>query len=145
MPETFHYTPNDYECEKASNGYLMSIVIIIVGLPLPIINLIATGMYYLGNRNGTFFVRWHSLQALLSQFFVAIVNSCGLTWTLSIIFGDLTITNYYIAYIISALIFNFIEFIMTLIAATQTRKGVHTYWFLFGPLTDLVCKPERAS
>lgn len=139
--KSFAYMPNDYECEKASNGYLMSIVIIIVGLPLPIINLIATAMYYIGNRNGTYFVRWHSLHALFSQFFVALINSVGLSWTLSIIFGDAQLSNVYIAYVFTALIFNFSEFVMTLVAATQTRKGVHVYWWLFGPLTDLVCKP----
>lgn len=141
MSRTFAYPPNDFECEKASNGYLMSIVIIIVGLPLPIINLIATAMYYVANRDRTYYVRWHALHALLSQAFVAVVNGVGVSWTLNIIFGDAQLSNLYIAYVITAAVFNFSEFVMTLIAATQTRKGIHVYWLLFGPVTDLICKP----
>ena len=50
---TFPYKPDDYEAEKASNSYLMSVVAVIAGLPLPIINLVATAIFFLGNRKGT--------------------------------------------------------------------------------------------
>ena len=33
----FAYKPSEHEREKASNGYLMSLVALIAGLPLPII------------------------------------------------------------------------------------------------------------
>ncbi|MDP1993761.1 MAG: hypothetical protein Q8K40_00805, partial [Ignavibacteria bacterium] len=55
----FTYKPDEYEAEKASNSYLMSMVALIAGLPLPIINLIATVIFYVGNRKGSYFVRWH--------------------------------------------------------------------------------------
>ena len=64
---TFAYQPSEHENEKASNSYLMSLVAVIAGLPLPIINLLATFFFYLANRKSTFFVRWHCTQALLSQ------------------------------------------------------------------------------
>ena len=133
------YLPNDYESEKASNGYLMSVVAVMVGLPLPIINLAATGFFYLGNRNSTFYVRWHCTQALLSQVFVVAMNSVGLSWTLSIVFGDNTLTNQYVAYMITIVMFNIAEFIMNIAAAIQTRKGKSVYFWLFGPLSDLLC------
>jgi len=38
------------EREYASNSYLMSLFALFVGLPLPIFNLIATIIFYLGNR-----------------------------------------------------------------------------------------------
>ena len=136
----FAYAPNDYESEKASNGYLMSVVAVIVGLPLPIINLLATFFFYLGNRKSTFFVRWHCIQALLSQVLIVAFNSFGFYWTISIIFRDKEVDNQYIAYIITLLIFNLIEFIVTIVAAIQVRKGKHVQWFFFGPLTNLICK-----
>jgi uncharacterized membrane protein len=143
MSETtpFPYKPNDYEAEKASNSYLMSVVAVIAGLPLPIINLVATAIFFLGNRKGTYFVRWHCTQALLSQTTVLVMNSAGFYWTLSIIFGDKSLTNNYIAYIATILIFNMAEFIATVYAATQTRKGKHVELWLFGPLTQSLCKP----
>jgi len=140
MASEFAYIPDDYECERASNSYLMSVVAVIVGLPLPIINLIATGIFYLNNRKGTYFVRWHCTQALLSQILVVAMNSVGFYWTLSIIFRDRIVDNNYIAYIITILSFNLIEFIMTIYAADQTRKGKHIQWWLFGPLTNEICK-----
>lgn len=135
------FTPSEHEAEKASNSYLMSLIAVIVGLPLPILNLIATFAFYLGNRKGTYFVRWHCTQALLSQASLLIVNSVGFWWTISIIFGSESISNDYIAYLFAAFIFNLIEFIATIHTAIQTRKGKHISWWLYGDLTDLICKP----
>ena len=138
----FNYEPSEHEAEKASNSYLMSLIALIAGLPLPIINLIATLIFYLGNRKGTYFVRWHCTQALLSQLSMLFINSFGFWWTVSIVFTDDTITDNYIAYIIAALIFNFTEFIATIYTAIQTRKGIHVTWWFYGNLTNLICKSE---
>ncbi len=133
--------PGEHESEAASNSYLMSLVAIIVGLPLPIINLIATGIFYLGNRKSTYFVRWHCTQALLSQASVLIINSYGFWWTISILFTDESINSKYIAYIMAAIVFNLIEFIATIFTAIKTRKGIHVQWWFYGNLTNLICKP----
>lgn len=136
-------TENEFEQERASNIYLMSLAIVIVGLPLPIINLIATFFMYLSNRTKTWFIRWHSLQALLSQTAIAGINSYGLYWSLSILFSDETISNPYIAYILTAILFNLLELIGTIYAAVQTRSGYHVSFLFFGPLTDLLCPKEN--
>ena len=143
MSETapFPYKPSDYEAEKASNSYLMSVVAVIAGLPLPIINLLATFIFYIGNRKGTYFVRWHCTQALLSQATVLVMNSAGFYWSLSIIFGDNHLTNDYVAYMITVVAFNIAEFIANVYAAIQTRKGHHVELWFFGPLTETLCKP----
>ena len=138
----FSYEPGEHEAEKASNSYLMSLIALIAGLPLPIINLIATLIFYLGNRKGTYFVRWHCTQALLSQLSLLFINSYGFWWTVSIIFTEVTITSNYIAYIIAALIFNLTEFIATIYTAIQTRKGIHLEWWFYGNLTNLICNSE---
>ena len=65
--KTFLYQPNESETEIASNSYLMSLIAIIVGLPLPIVNLIATFIFYLSNRKSTYFVRWHCTQAQIGR------------------------------------------------------------------------------
>lgn len=137
----FDYPPSEHEAEAASNSYLMSLVALMAGLPLPIINLIASVIFYLGNRDGTYFVRWHCTQALLSQFSLLFVNSYGFWWTISIIFDDQTVTNNYIAYLITAIVFNIIEFIATIYTAINTRKGLHNAWWFYGDLTNLICKP----
>lgn len=139
----FSYTPGEHEAEKASNSYLMSLIALVAGLPLPIINLIATFIFYVGNRKGEYFVRWHCTQALLSQFSMLFINSFGFWWTVSIAFTDETITDSFVAYIIAAFIFNFLEFVATIYTAIQTRKGYHIHWWLYGDITNLICKPKK--
>lgn len=140
--QDFPYIPGEHEAEKASNSYLMSLLAFIAGLPFPIINLIATIIFYLGNRKDTFFVRWHCTQALISQFTVLMMNSVGFWWTISIIFSDEVISQKYISYIITILIFNILEFIATIYTAIKTRKGIHIEWWFYGDLTNLICKPR---
>jgi cell shape-determining protein MreD len=132
--------PGEHEAEQASNSYLMSLVAAIAGLPLPIINLFATIIFYLGNRKGTYFVRWHCTQALLSQLSLFFINSYGFWWTMSVIFTSETITSKYIAYIMAILIFNLAEFIITIYTAIQVRKGIHLEWWFYGNLTNLICR-----
>ncbi|MFD2743343.1 MULTISPECIES: DUF4870 domain-containing protein [Sphingobacterium] len=140
--EQFIYTPREHEEEAASNSYVMSMVAIIAGLPLPIFNLIATLIFYLGNRKSTFFVRWHCTQALLSQFTLVILNSTAFWWTISIIFWEKSWDNYFFAYLLTVIIVNIAEFIATIYTAVQTRKGIHVAWWFYGTLTNLVCKPR---
>jgi uncharacterized Tic20 family protein len=132
----FTYVPNEYEAEKASNSYLMSVVALMVGLPLPVINLIATAIFYFSNRKAAHFVRWHCTQALLAQAVTLVMNAVGVYWTIAIVFGNHVVTNHYIGYIITIVLFNLAEFVATIYAAIRTRKGQHVVWWLFGPLTD---------
>ena len=106
----FNYQPHDSELERASNSYLMSLVAVIGGLPLPILNLLASILFYLGNRKSTSFVKWHCTQALVSQLGLFFFNSAGFWWTMGILFDDVEATNYYFAYIITLVLFNLIEF-----------------------------------
>lgn len=137
--KNFDYKPGEHEAESASSSYLMSMVAIVVGLPIPIVNLIATLIFYLANRKSTHFVRWHCTQALLSQASMLLINSYGFWWTVSIIFSTESVTSNFISYIIAAFIFNLTEFIMTIYTAIQTRKGIHVEWWFYGSLTNIIC------
>lgn len=139
---SFAYEPGEHETEAASNSYLMSLIAIVAGLPLPIINLIATFIFYMGNRKSSYFVRWHCTQALLSQASMLLINSYGFWWTVSIIFTDEKISSNFIAYIIAAILFNLTEFVVTIYTAIQTRKGKHVHWWFYGNLTDIICNPD---
>lgn len=133
----FAYRPDEYESERASNGYLMALVAVMVGLPLPLINLVATAIFYFANRRAGRFVRWHCTQALLAQALTLVMNAAGVYWTLSIFFQHSSISNNYIAYIGTIILFNLLEFVATIYAAVQTRKGNHVVWWLFGPLAEV--------
>jgi len=137
----FVYKPTEYEAEKASYSYIMSLIGIIAALPLPVINLITTLAFYLAYRKSTYFVRWHCTQALVSQFSVLLINGVGFWWTFSIIFTSDVVTKYYIAYIITVLFFNLIDIILTVYTSVKTRKGLHVEWWFWGELTNKLCRP----
>jgi hypothetical protein len=121
----------------------MSLVAVIGGLPLPILNLLASLFFYLGNRKSTPFVKWHCTQNLLSQFGLFFLNSTGFWWSFSIVFDDEKVTNYYVGYMITLVLFNLVEFISTIILASKTRKGIHAELFLFSDLTNLMIKKDE--
>lgn len=137
----FVYSPSEHEAEAASGSYLMSLVAVVAGLPLPIVNLLATVIFFLSNRRSTYFVRWHCTQALLSQFSMLLINSTGFWWTVSIVFQGAPLTKYYVGYMIAAVFFNLIEFVATIYTAIKTRKGMHVEWGFYGALTNRFCKP----
>ena len=142
MSSTFTYHPTETEAEKASNSYLMSLIAIMVGFPLPIINLMATLFFYIANRKSTYFVRWHCIQALLSQLSLFVINTIGFWWTISVLVReDEHISNPYLAYIITVFVINVVELAMTIAAAIKTRKGQHVSWWFYGSLTQMICKP----
>lgn len=136
----FPYQPTETEREKASYSYLMSLIAIMIGMPLPVVNLLATGIFYMGNRKGGYFTRWHCTQAMLSQLTIFVVNAIAVGWSLSLILGYGDLSNFYIAYLITALLVNLIEFIMTIYTAVVTRNGTHVEWWFWGPMTHIFCK-----
>lgn len=137
-----NYRPREDEKEKTSNCYLMSVVAVMAGLPLPIINLLASCIFFISNRNASFFVKWHCTQALLSQFTIFIINSVAFTWTMKILFGSASPTNHYFGYLAAIVIVNIIEFVINIIAAIRLRKGIHTEWWFWGALTNMVLKQK---
>lgn len=141
MSATFAYKPSEHESERASNSYLMSLVAVVAGLPFPIVNMLASLFFYVANRNGTYFVRWHCLQAFYSQLALLPVNSISFWWTFSILFQEEKPTNQYFAYLFTVIIFNLTEFVSTMYAAIKVRKGEHVEFFFFGPMTNATCKP----
>lgn len=130
------------EMEQASYAYLMTLMFGFVGLPLPIVNLLGTLLYFWLNKTKSPFVRFHQWQAMLSQIPIVAMNSVGLTWTIRIIWGNLEMSNLYLGYIVAAVIFNLTDVIYNIIAASKVRRG-HWYSFLvFGLISRYLVFPE---
>lgn len=139
---SFSYRPSDSERESASVSYLISLLTAVAGMPLPIVNLITTIIFYFANRKKTLFVRWHCTQALIAQFSLFAMNTIGLWWTIGNIVNDTFDKNfnYYVAYILTVIVVNIAELIVTIITAVHTRQGKHVKWFFYGALTDVLLK-----
>jgi uncharacterized Tic20 family protein len=134
------YQPNEHESEKASNSYLMSLIGVIAGFPLPVINLIATLFFFISNKKETYFVRWHCTQALLSQFSLFIINGIGSLWLMLIVFGPVNLSNEFISYFLVILFMNLTDLVATIYSAIETRKGIHVHWWFYGDLTTIICR-----
>lgn len=155
-----------YEYEQAGNSYLMAVVAVIAGLPLPIINLIATVGYYMAQRKSSYFVRWHCIQAGLGQIALVPFNSIALAWTLGILFGGRGVlgltdiprryysdnalpfddysgaTLYYWLYIAFIIVLNISEFIVVIATASKVKKGQNVRWFGIAAIADKICSKE---
>lgn len=123
------------EKEDAMGAYLMMFAAVAVGLPLPVINLIAAIIYYFVNRKKSRFIHFHSLQALLSQIPTTIINWGAVVWGVGIFFKeDWTINEEFWTYLIFAGLTTFLYFVISIIAAYKARQGKMYYFLFFGKL-----------
>jgi uncharacterized membrane protein len=133
--------------EDAMGAYFMMFATAALGLPLPIINLIAAIIYYFVNREKGRFVQFHTLQSLYSQIPVTILNSGLVAWTIVNLVRDMNFTGFYWGYLIMVGTANLIYFIFSIVGAVKARKGVFYYFLFFGKLAYhqvYRIRPERA-
>ncbi|MBI1770239.1 MAG: DUF4870 domain-containing protein [Bacteroidetes bacterium] len=137
------------EKEDAMGAYLMMFAAVAIGLPLPIINLIASVIYYFINRKKSKFIHFHSLQALLSNIPTTLINWVAVIWGVTIFLReDWVITQEFWAYLIFAGACTFLYFIISIIAAYKARQGKMYYFLLFGKIAYEVAyrvKPADAQ
>lgn len=135
----FHPIPQPHEIseiekEDAMGAYFMMFATTGLGLPLPIINLIASVVYYYANRAKGRFVQFHSLQSLYSQIPITLLNSILIIWAAINFFGNKPYTNLFWGLLITAGIFNIIYFAYSVVAAIKAKKGRFYYFLFFGKL-----------
>lgn len=123
------------EKDDGMGAYLMMFAAIGAGLPLPLLNLIASIIYYYINRNKSRFVRFHALQSLWSQLPVTLLNSTLVIWFIRILFfGERIFTSTFMGLIYAAILINIVYFIFSIYAAIQAKKGRFYYFVFFGKL-----------
>ena len=120
------------EKEDAMGAYFMMFASLAAGLPLPVVNLIAAIIYYSLNRKKSLFVQFHSMQSVLSQIPVSLLNSAGVIWAAMIFLFDYPLTDTFKGYVIAVLAVNIVYFIFSIIAAVKSRKGKLYYFIFFG-------------
>ena len=125
---------SEREKEDAMGAYLMMFAAVAAGLPLPIINLIASIIYYFINKSKSRFVRFHAYQSLLSQIPTSLINAGLVFWAVRIFFFDWEINNTFYGYLWMAIIANLLYFIFSIVAAVRARKGRFYYFIFFGKL-----------
>ncbi len=123
------------EKEDAMGAYLMMFAAVAIGLPLPIINLIAAIIYYYINRKKSRFIHFHSLQSLLSQIPTTIINWVLVVWGVAILLREnWKLTPEFWGYAIFAGTCTLLYLIVSLIGAYRARQGKMYYFLLFGKI-----------
>jgi len=123
------------EKDDAMGGYLMMFAALAVGLPLPIINLIASIIYYNINKKNSRFVRFHTYQAMLSQLPLTVLNAVCVGWALRILVSDEWHPNAIFAgYALMLLVANIVYIVFGIISAVKASKGRMYYYWIFGPI-----------
>lgn len=123
------------EREDAMGAYFMMFASLAAGLPLPIINLIAATIYYHINKHKSRFVRFHSLQSLLSQLPVSLLNAGLVVWAISFFKYDFNFDNTFLAYVIVVIIANLVYLGFSILAAIKARQGRMYYFLFFGRIS----------
>ena len=122
------------EREDAMSAYLMMFATAALGLPLPILNLVAAIVYYYVNREKGRFVQFHMLQSLYSQIPVTLLNSGLVAWTIVNFAKDLDFTNIYWGYLVMTGVADLVYLIFSIVGALKARKGLFYYFILFGKI-----------
>lgn len=141
--EKYHPVPQPEEISQkerddAMGSYMMMFAALAVGLPLPILNLIASIIYYFTNRHVSRFVKFHCLQGLISQIPLTIINGTAVFWGIRIIASEdptWSLNIYFKAYAGLVLFANLIYLIMGIVAAVKAYKGRMFYFWGFGALS----------
>ncbi len=134
------HAQRELDAEQASNVYVMSLITFAAGLPLPIVNVISTIIFFIGSRRENAFVRWHCMQALLTELITLPLNSIAFWWTVNLMFFDVQITNSYLVYVFLVILLNIVELVAAISAAIRVRKHYDVRWFLVSDIADMLVK-----
>ena len=122
------------EREDAMGSYFMMFATTAIGLPMPIINMIAAIVYYYVNKSKGRYVQFHTLQSLYSQIPVTALNLVLVVWLLRNLFKDFMFTNMFWGFLAMTLLANLIYFAFSIVAAVRANKGRFYYFMFFGKL-----------
>jgi len=116
-------------------AYFMMFAAMAIGLPLPIVNIIAAAVYlFMDQTKKSRYVRFHALHSLYAQIPVTLLNAGAVTWVLLVFFRDYALTNIFWGYIALVALANLTYFTFSIIAAVKARNGQFFYFLFFGKL-----------
>jgi uncharacterized Tic20 family protein len=126
---------SERERDDAMGSYLMMFASWAIGLPLPLINLIASVIYYLVNRKTSRFVAFHCYQALMSHIPVVLINAGLVAWVIVLIAtSPHFLLGPFLAYLFFLVLVNVLYIVFSIIALIQAHKGRFYYMPFFGRL-----------
>ncbi len=123
------------ERDDAMASYLMMFASIAIGLPIPLVNLIASVIYFLVNRKTSSFVAFHALQALLTHIPVVLVNAGLVGWLIANLVTQTGFWLPFLWYLCFAVLVNLAYIAWSIVALVRAHQGR----FLYMPLIGRLC------
>ena len=120
------------ERDDAMGAYLMMFAAWGVGLPLPVINMLAAVIYFFVNRRRSRFVAFHALQSLISQVPVTVVNVVAVVGVVRAVWSEHPLSSEFWGYLIFAAAVNLAYIAVSLVALGRARRGRFFYLWLVG-------------
>ena len=120
------------EKDDAMGAYLMMFAAWAIGLPLPILNLIAAVIYFYVNKKTSRFVAFHAFQSLISQIPVTLINIALIVWLLRVLLAGLPFTGGFYVLLCIMICSNILYVIFSIAALARAKKGNFFYIPFFG-------------
>jgi uncharacterized Tic20 family protein len=128
------------EKEDAMGAYLMMFAAWGFGLPLPFLSLIAAVIYHVINRTTSRFVGFHSLQSLITEIPISIINGGFVIWVFYLLVKLLigspgqVFGQFFFFVLFSVVVLNVLYIVLSVIGAVKSKKGQFYYFPFFGKI-----------
>ena len=122
------------ERDDAMGSYLMMFASLAIGLPIPLVNLIASVIYFLVNRKTSHFVAFHALQALLTHIPVVLLNAGLVAWLVTALVTAAGFHPEFFRYLFFTVLVNLAYIVWSIVALVHAHKGRFFYMPLIGRL-----------
>lgn len=123
------------EKDDAMGAYLMMFASLAIGLPIPLLNLIASVIYFLVNRKTSSFVAFHALQALLTHIPVVLLNAGVVAWIIANLATHAASWAWFFWYLFFTILVNLTYIVWSIIALINASKGRFFYMPVFGRIS----------
>ena len=120
------------EKEDAMGAYFMMFAAWGVGLPLPILNLIAAFIYFMIHRKKSRFIAFHALQSLLSQIPVTVANLGLIVWLIRNLVTETGNWSQFLTFLAFVILVNLLYIVFSIVGLVHARKGSFYYMPFFG-------------
>jgi uncharacterized membrane protein len=123
------------EKDDAMGAYLMMFASLAIGLPIPLLNLIASVIYFLVNKKTSPFVAFHALQALLSHIPIVLLNAGVAAWLITNLVTHAASWAWFLWYLFFTILVNLTYIVWSIVALIHANKGRFFYMPVFGRIS----------
>jgi uncharacterized membrane protein len=123
------------EKDDAMGAYLMMFASLALGLPIPLLNLIASVIYFLVNKKTSAFVAFHALQALLFHVPIVLVNAGLVAWIITNFATHAPSWAWFLWYLLFTVLVNLAFIVWSIVALINANKGRFFYLPVVGRIS----------